>query len=62
MADLQAIDGEIFLIDNDGNVDKQEQNSFVYFDTQGRLKVSPNTIKIKNVAGATLAELAAVTV
>jgi len=62
MADLQTNDnGEIVLIDNNGNVDTQDANSFVFFDTSGKLQLSSNTIKIKNVAGTTLAELAAIT-
>ena len=62
MADLQTNDnGEIVLIDNDGNVDTQDANSFVFFDSSGKLQLSSNTIKIKNAAGTTLAELAAIT-
>jgi hypothetical protein len=62
MADLQTNDnGEIVLIDDNGNVDTQDAISFVYFDTSGKLQLSSNTIKLKNVAGTTIAELAAVT-
>ncbi len=62
MADLQTNDnGEIVLIDDNGNVNTRETNAFVFFDTSGKLQLSSNTIKIKNTAGTTLAELAAIT-
>lgn len=58
MADLHAINGVIFLVDSDGEVDKKAQSSFMYVDTEGKLNFSDTVVAIKDVNGNTLKEVA----
>jgi hypothetical protein len=61
MADLQQNEaGAIVLLNDEGELDKQTNEAFMYIDSAGELQLSAQTVQIKNVSGTTLAKLAAI--